>query len=322
MKQRGGDQQPDPFHSLSDLSSTTITTCSTSDLVSPTDTHQSSLPVYQQPSYTRYQAQMNNLSIATSTTRPIPSSRSHFETAKQKLENSKLYQMHLKISKSQRRGGSGANRRDTVANRGRISDFSSMNYHDGTTFNHLPEDDTDDEDDASLSHNIGMLNYYMNDASSNAIVDEYGEQNSEEDDDQDDESIANMSLIDMYTKLPAPSIPMVPFKFLDEYHEYDLTNPKHFNSLKGHLEDYVDELHSMLDVFDNYAPLRSTQHLHTSSANDLESADESSKEEKEQPTTIQLLKALGKANKIIDEVERSHKISQIKSFHNAARHMS
>jgi len=129
---------------------------------------------------------------------------------------------------------------------------------------------------------------------------------------------SNLSLIETYAKLPPPSIPLHPFTFLEhDVDQLDLTSREDFGLLKAALESYVDELHHMLNPFETVSEhdtvYASSMHNHHSQH--LEAANiDLDDEEKEQPTTIQLLKALEKANRIVAEVDRSHLISNLKAM--------
>lgn len=165
----------------------------------------------------------------------------------------------------------------------------TINYDKNTLYN---KNDLDSDDSSDISENSDTID---------TIID----------------SLDSKSLIDIYSELPPPSIPMIPFKFFEEYESYDLTNREHFNALKVHLEQYVDLLHEKLDIFDetNESLFSKNAHdNHKPTDSSFFEDEEVSTDHKEQPTTIQLLKALEKANRIVNEVERSHKISQYKAM--------
>ncbi|KAG2388345.1 hypothetical protein C9374_000509 [Naegleria lovaniensis] len=121
------------------------------------------------------------------------------------------------------------------------------------------------------------------------------------DDEIQDASLSLSKQISIYSKLPPPNVQSLPFNFLSGTTEDSVisnvqTNDD-FESLKIRVNDYVDNLINLVDD------------LFAKNPNEFISYSASKKQDhvKGQPTTIQYLKAIEKANDIIEEVERSRR---------------
>ncbi|KAL9650951.1 hypothetical protein ABK040_015054 [Willaertia magna] len=169
-------------------------------------------------------------------------------------------------------------------------------------------------------------------------------ESSSEDDDEDIYSINNQ--ISLYSKLPPPKIQTLPFTFLtkspksktspltnkdeendeeknkDEEEDNEMNSiidqiqtREDFDKLKERTNNYIDNLLNVLDEMYNKHPNEYVVY-YSFCNNDNSLRNNKAKKEaqfgKEQPTTIQFLKAMEKANDIMEEVDRSRRETLLK----------
>ncbi|KAF0976891.1 hypothetical protein FDP41_004186 [Naegleria fowleri] len=124
------------------------------------------------------------------------------------------------------------------------------------------------------------------------------------DDEIQDASLSLSKQISIYSKLPLPNVPSLPFNFLSGSDQdgmgeviSNIQTNEDFDALKGRVNDYIDNLINLVDD------------LFAKNPNEFVSYSLSKKKDhvKGQPTTIQYLKAIEKANDIIEEVDRSRR---------------
>ncbi|EFC46990.1 predicted protein [Naegleria gruberi] len=150
---------------------------------------------------------------------------------------------------------------------------------------------------------------------------------SEEDEEDDNGTIGIGKQISLYTKLPPPNVQILPFNFLTKKAEIEgeqnsenlgdeldnlITNiqtREDFENLKSRTNDYLDRL---INLVDNLYGQNQNEYVVYHSSRSKKGNKVKKDQAKEQPTTIQFLKALDKANNIMEEVDRSRRETQLK----------
>ena len=128
--------------------------------------------------------------------------------------------------------------------------------------------------------------------------------------------------ISLYTKLPPPNVQTLPFNFLTKHPDEPLTSTaeegqlelnglqtkEDFDKLKIKTNAFIDNLLNQVDDLYGKNPNEYVVYLSSRSKKGKNKKDLT----KEQPTTIQFLKAIEKANDIMEEVDRSRKETFLK----------